>query len=588
MSTSIPGGYRVQVEFDVPVTMRDGTILRANIYQPIGDGPFPVLLSRSPYGKDLPLGEILLPPSHAAHQGYIVVIQDTRGRFSSEGEYVPFIHERDDGFDTVEWAAALPTSNGNVGMYGPSYLGFTQWAAARTNPPHLKALFPMFTWADSFEGTSMRGGAIELGLTRYWTLQNSIETELRRLRAIGDTRLLASTMLRIAIELDSLPGRGYGDLPIIGFGKRRGFDTFESFDESILQRAEATIADLSGVTGGYEDLAIPAFHIGGWYDIFLGGTLRNYIELSRRGKAPQRLLIGPWTHGSQDERIGAVHFGYGSQARLIGLQTDLYSLQFRWFDRFLKDVLNGVDQELPVQIFVMGINRWRAEKEWPLQRAIPIPYYLHSAGYANTANGDGILSQINPGNAEPTDRYMYDPRSPVPTLGGSIMLHPTFQSGPQDQRPIERREDVLVYTSEPLSDPLEVTGPISVVLYAVTDAVDTDFVARLIDVHPDGFARPLADGIIRARSRNGMANESLLTPGEIYQYTIDLWATSNVFLPGHRIRLDITSSNFPRWDRNLNTGAEYNEGTEVITAHQTILHTAQYPSHVVLPIVPAS
>jgi putative CocE/NonD family hydrolase len=580
-------GYSVQVDFDVPAQMRDGTVLRANIFRPLGDGPFPVLLTRLPYGKDFPLGNAVLNAYQVARQGYIVVVQDTRGRFTSLGEWHPFINERADGYDTVEWAAQLPGSSGAVGMYGASYFGFTQWAAARERPPALKAILPFVAWADAQDGMYMRGGAVELGLTRHWSELNSLDTALRRARMTGDPRQVAMAVMRIAGDLDGLPDGGYADLPVKGYSTRRGDDALNDLDLGIEQRNDAQYLDLASVAPGYDALApLPAFHAGGWYDIFLGGTLQNYRELAKRGQAPQKLLIGPWTHGSQDERIGAMHFGFASAAALINLQIDFQSLELRWFDRFLKNNPNGIDQEPPVQIFVMGINQWRNENEWPLSRAVPTPWYLHSNGHANTLSGDGTLSPTAPGT-ESADQYIYDPNNPVPTVGGALLMHPIFQSGPQDQRPVEGRADMLVFTSAPLAQPVEVTGPISVTLFAASDAPDTDFVARLVDVHPDGFAQNLNDGIIRARMRNGVANEALITPGAVYEYQIDLWATSNVFLPGHRIRLDITSSNFPRWDRNLNTAAPYAEGTEAVVAHQTILHDAAHPSHVLLPIVPA-
>lgn len=583
--TSTPRTYSVQTDFDVPATMRDGTVLRANIYRPVGDGPFPVLLTRLPYGKDLPLGSAILNPVQAARRGYIVVVQDTRGRFASGGEWHPFLAEREDGFDSVAWAASLPGSTGVVGMYGASYFGFTQWAAARAGAPQLKALFPFITWADPLAGVFLRGGAIELGTTRNWSEQQALGTTLRRTMPTGDQRLIADGVMKVAADLDALPVRGYAELPVKGYSARRDDDFLTDFDTSIDRRADTAYIDQVSVAGGYDQLELPAFHAGGWYDIFLDGTLRNYMELTKRGKAPQKLLIGPWSHGQQDERVGAVHFGMASALGFINLQIDFNSLELRWFDRWLKDIPNGIEQEPPVQIFVMGINRWRAEPAWPLARAVATPWYLHSQGSANSLKGDGMLSLTVPA-VEPADHYAYDPLNPTPTLGGALLMHTLFQSGPQDQRPVERRADVLVFSSEPLQQPLEVTGPITVTLYATTDAVDTDFVARLVDVHPDGFARNLTDGIIRGRMRDGIANERLLTPGEVYRFDIDLWATSNVFLPGHRIRLDITSSNFPRWDRNLNTGDPIGEGIKAVTAHQTILHDAAHPSHVVLPIVP--
>lgn len=580
-------GYNVQVEFNVPATMRDGTVLNANVFRPSGDGPFPVLLTRLPYGKDFPLGNAVLNAYQAARLGYIVIVQDTRGRFTSVGEWHPFINERADGYDAVEWAAQVPGSNGHVGMYGASYFGFTQWAAAREQPPHLKTLIPFVTWADAQDGMYMRGGAVELGLTRHWSLLNSMDTALRRARGTGDPRQIGGALMRIAGDLDAMPAHGYAELPVKGYSMRRGDDALNDFDMGLDRRNDAEYLDLASVAPGYDALAdTPAFHAGGWYDIFLAGTLRNYMELQRRQRAPQKLLIGPWTHGSQDERIGAVDFGFASTAAFINLQIDFQSLQLRWFDHFLKGVPNGIEQEPPVQIFVMGINQWRMENEWPLARAVPTPWYLHSDGQANSSGGDGTLSPTMPAD-ETSDQYTYDPANPVPTLGGALLVHPRFPAGPQDQRTIEARTDMLVYTSEPLAAPVEVTGPITVTLFAASDAPDTDFVARLVDVYPDGFAQNLTDGIIRARMRDGVANESLITPGQVYEYTIDLWATSNVFLPGHRIRLDVTSSNFPRWDRNLNTDAPYAEGAEGVAARQTILHNAAHPSHVVLPIVPA-
>ncbi len=586
MSGAAFNGFSVHADFDVPVEMRDGVRLRANIFRPVSEGLFPVIVMRMPYGKDFPLASSMLNPNIAARQGFIVVIQDVRGRFTSEGTFTPFLNERDDGYDTVEWAAQLPGSNGNVGMYGASYMGFTQWAAAQTRPPHLKALFPSFTWADAMDGASMRGGAVELGITRNWTMQNAMDTDLRRAQLTGDPMQSYLSLRKMSGELDTMPTHGYFETPITGFGRRRSMDYFDTFDEGVRRRADTDYTKLSGVAGSYDELDFPAYHIAGWNDIFLGGTIRNFTELTKRGKAPQKLMIGPWSHTEQGERIGAVDFGFASSMSFINLQIDFFSLQLRWFNRFLRNEPNGVDAEPPVQIFVMGANTWRYENEWPLARAVATPYYLHSGGSANTLHGNGSLSTEKPLD-EPSDTYIYDPANPTPTLGGALLMHPVFQGGPQDQRPVERRDDMLVFTSEPMQEPVEVTGPITVTLYAASDAPDTDFVARLSDVHPDGFTRSLTDGIIRARMRNGLQNESLITPGQVYEYTIDLWATSNLFLTGHRIRVDIASSNFPRWDRNLNTGGEYGEETSGKPAKQTILHNQQYPSHILLPSVPA-
>jgi putative CocE/NonD family hydrolase len=300
-------------------------------------------------------------------------------------------------------------------------------------------------------------------------------------------------------------------------------------------------------------------------------------------------MIGPWAHGVFTNPIGEMNFGFGSSAAFIDLQIDLMSLQVRWFDHWLKDIDTGMLDEAPIKLFVMGTNVWRDEQEWPLVRAVETRYYLHSNGHANTQHGNGYLTTDLPDVEEPfADHYDYDAANPVITRGGALLMSPEYRPGPFDQRETENREDVLVFTTGELKEDLEVTGQINVHLWAMSSASDTDFVARLVDVHPDGYAQNLTDGIIRARYCNAARGEdpSLIEPGRAYEYEIDLWATSNVFRAGHRIRLDVTSSNFPRWDRNPNTGNEFGADTELAVAHQTILHDREHPSFVMLPIVP--
>ncbi len=313
--------------------------------------------------------------------------------------------------------------------------------------------------------------------------------------------------------------------------------------------------------------------------------------MRQHGSTPEarqsKLLIGPWTHGGFMNPIGELNFGFGASAAFINLQIDFLSLQLRWFDHFLKGAENGITDEAPIKLFVMGANVWRDEQEWPLARAVETHYYLHSNGHANSLRGDGLLSTETPATETP-DQYAYDPAHPVMAHGGALLLSPEFRAGPLDQTATESREDVLVYTTPVLEQDVEVTGPISVHLWAVSSAPDTDFVARLVDVYPNGYAQNLTDGIIRARYRDFSKGEkpTLIEPGKPYEYEIDLWATSNVFKQGHRIRLDITSSSFPRWDRNPNTGHDLGADAELAIAQQTILHDADHPSHVVLPIVP--
>ena len=338
----------------------------------------------------------------------------------------------------------------------------------------------------------------------------------------------------------------------------------------------------------HADIAIPAYNFGGWYDIFMGGTIRNYQRMRELGasdlaRSGQRLTIGPWIHGGSPPSVsGEYNFG----TRAAGAAIDLMGDMLRFYDHVLLGKDNGFADDRPVRLFVMGENAWRREDEWPLSRAVETAYYLHSDGRANSLNGDGALSVETPGD-QPSDSYVYNPVNPVPTVGGGLCCDPAFMAnGAYDQRWVEGREDVLVYSTPPLAEDVEVTGPVSVTLFASSSAVDTDFTAKLVDVEPSGYARNLTDGIIRARYRNPRQPAELIAPGDIIEYTIDLWATSNLFKKGHRIRVEISSSNFPRFDRNMNTGAPIGSDVEFQPALQTIYHTPEYPSRLTLPVVP--
>jgi len=566
----------VTVDLDVPAPMRDGTVLRANIYRPAGEGRWPVLLTRLPYGKDLPLGSAILDPVQAARRGYVVIVQDTRGCGVSDGDFYPFRTEADDGVDTVAWAAALPYSDGQVGMYGASYFGFTQWAAAVRQPPALKAMVPFITWADALDGQAARGGAFEFGISASWTLGMGLGQLFRRYGQ--DPPALGAAVAAWAAELDALGTTGYASLPLAEFAPLRRPEVAPIFFDGLaapLDRAQEPFATTT-VLGKHDRVDVPTLNIGGWYDIFLAGTIANYQAMRAQGK-PSKLLIGPWTHGNQGNPIGERTFGFGAQAGLIALRMDLRGLQLRWFDHWLKGLDTGMLAEAPITLFVMGANVWRNEREWPLARAVETPWYLRAGG---------VLSPERPGD-EPSDRYDYDPADPTPTRGGALLMTPEYPAGPYDQRAIEARPDVLTYVSAPLERDTEVTGPITVRLWAVSSAPDTDFVARLTDVSPDGRSFNVTDGIVRARYRGLAAGEppSPIEPGQAYEYVIDLWATSNVFLAGHRIGFQVTSSCFPRWDRNPNTGHPIGVDAELRVAHQEILHDRQHPSHVMLPLV---
>jgi putative CocE/NonD family hydrolase len=515
---------------------------------------------------------MVLDPVQVARQGYVVVVQDTRGRFRSEGEWAPMRNEADDGYDTVQWAASLPYSDGQVGMYGASYFGFTQWASAIKAPPALKAIVPFITWSDPFNGMAFRGGALELGIHANWHLNMGFDVLLRRHR--GDLPALTRAFQGLAQEIDRLGPEGYASLPLREFPPLVRQDVAPGFFEFFDAADDRSQLDFITVKGRHQQASVPTFSMGGWFDIFCQDTIANYQAMREQG-VPSKLLIGPWTHGAQRNPVGELNFGFGSQAALIDLQVDFQTLQLRWFDRWLKGADNGILSEPPVQIFVMGANLWRRLEDWP-PPATATPVYLREGGR---------LSTEAPGEERP-DEFDYDPSDPVPTRGGALLMSPEYPAGPHDQRPIEERPDVLIFTSEPLEHDTEVTGPISVELWAASSAPDTDFVARLCDVYPDGRSINLTDGIVRARYRDfeSGAGASLLEPGRPYCFDIDLWSTSNVFKAGHRLRLQVTSSCFPRWDRNPNTGHALGVDAELAVAHQTVFHDRERPSHVLLPL----
>jgi putative CocE/NonD family hydrolase len=581
----VPASQALKIETNVAVPMRDGTRLYADIYRPEGPGPCPVLLQRTPYDKSMPLSRNMLDPLKAARHGYVVVIQDTRGRYTSEGEFYAFRDDSHDGYDTVEWAASQPWCSGKVGMYGNSYVGATQWQAAKSCPPHLAAIAPRVTASNYHEGWTYQGGAFELGFNVSWTLGNL--TLANFLSIAARKPIPQDRRVKLAQAVDALEAAfrflPLQELPHLQDGLADYFYDWLAHPDYDDYWKHLSIEE------SHSRITVPALNIGGWYDIFLGGTIRNYLGMREKGatqeaRRGQKLLIGPWQHGSSRGPgiAGDHYFGLGSDP----LAIDLEGVLLRWFDCWLKGAHNGIMDEPPVRLFVMGDNVWRVEQEWPLARAQSINYYLHSQGKANSINGDGALSPQPPGD-EPPDVFLYNPADPVPTRGGPLCCHAYFLAGgAYDQQEIERRQDVLVYSTPPLERDVEVTGPITVTLWAATSAPDTDFTAKLVDVCEHGCARNLTDGIIRARYRESKSTPSLVEPGRAYGYTIDLWATSNVFKAGHRIRVEVSSSNFPRFDRNTNTGKRIAEHAELKPALQTILHSAPYPSHIALPIVP--
>jgi hypothetical protein len=549
--------YEIQFEKDVMMPMRDGVKLAANIFRPKADGKFPVLLARSPYGKgDEKQGDGL----RYVPKGYVVIIQDCRGKGSSEGEWEPFKYDRDDGHDTYKWIVEQPWSNGEIGTFSGSYLGFTQWISA-PGSECVKAMFPVVPLIDPYADACYDGGAFNLSLSFTWGAMVSVKKD-EKLPQIDWAE--AHRVLPLFTWDEKVTGRKVQYL--------RDWVTHTCFDDYWAERS---------ARNHLADITAPMLNIAGWYDIFSRNDLENVNKVRNSAKSEvarkqARILVGPWTHGiSNNGKVGQMDFGKQSV-------IDLGDLQEKWFEHWLKGKDTGVENLAPFRIFVMGRNEWRDEQEWPLARAQYIPYYFHSNGSANTLHGDGVLS-TKPLGAEPADDYVYHPDDPVPTLGGNNLSGP---AGPTDQRKVEERADVLVYTSAELKEELEVTGPVKVVLYASSSAKDTDWTAKLVDVHPDGRAINLCDGIIRARCRESVENPTLIEPGKIYQYNIDVWVTSNVFLPGHRVRVEISSSNFPRYDRNPNTGHPFAQEVDLRKADQRVYHDRDHPSHILLPVIP--
>ena len=546
--------YHVKIENNVPAKMRDGVVLMADVYRPLADGTFPVILQRTPYNRTNNSGENVATASH----GYVVIIQDTRGRYQSQGTFYPFRYESQDGYDTVEWAAALPYSNGKVGMFGGSYVGATQMLASIAKPPHLVSIFPYVTASEYYEGWTYQSGALMQWFASSWTSGLAQDTVSRQVGEISDPKSWVPQLPVDAYRLIALPGAGIAPYFRDWVAHERDDDYWKPWK----------------ISDHYGEMTVKALHSGGWHDLFLKGTIQNYMGMRRSSPAAagQRLLLGPWGHTgtSPEGKIG--DWTFGKQAVL-----DFNQILWNWADYSLKDVQNEYATGAPVRIFIMGENVWRDEQDFPLARAQNTNYYLHQ----------GALTTAAPAADETAEAYGYDPANPVPTIGGRLCCgNNQLPPGPADQHPNEGRSDVLVFSTPPLEKDIEVTGFIHARIYAESSAVDTDFTAMLTDVEPSGYSRLLTDGIVRARYRNSTTKVELIEPGKIYEYDIDLWATSNLFKAGHRIRLAISSSNFPRFDRNLNTGEPALGATRILKAQQKLYHDAAHPSSLVLPVIP--
>ncbi len=547
--------------------MRDGTVLRANVHRPDRGGPYPVLVMRTPYGKG-GSGRF----DRYVQAGYIVVAQDARGRYDSDGQWESFVRfqtrDAEDGYDTVEWAARLPGSNGRVGTFGASYNAFLQWRLAPLRPPSLVVMAARSIPARylDLEGP----GTIRPGRRLHWWV-TSMAPDMRRRADRPGTHTTAEARR----EWNEDQGRKWlYFLPWLDLPR----EAFEDEAEAVRYWLRNPQTDPWKLQEGVPEITVPNLNFVGWWDhcngnMLLDQTIRSQAatEAARDGS---RTIIGPWSHSG----IGRRRFGnldFGPEAAL-----DVTEYEIRWFDYWLKGKPNGIDQTASYRIFVMGDNQWRDEEQWPLRRAQQKTLYLTSQGQSNTPAGDGQLVADLPAT-EGRDRYTYDPENPVPSLHGPAL----FQVA-TDQRPLADRQDILVYQSEPLSERIEVTGHPVVELFASSSTPDTDFFVRLIDVHPDGTARDVSLGMVRARYRLGLENPELIEPGQVVKYTIRMNPTSNAFLPGHRIRLDVTSSDFPNYDRNHNTAADQNADATLQTAEQTIHHGGRQATRILLPWVP--
>ena len=582
--------YKVRVEKSVMVPMSDGVKLSTDLYFPEGAGDkLPVIVIRTPYDKNPWRGE-RYPSYTFAGQGYVVAVQDVRGRYESEGEYIVSAADAKDGVDMVNWAAVQSWSNGKVGTYGCSYLGENQMEMARLRNPNHAAMIPQAAGGSRNYFACYLGGAFELSGCLGWFRESGSKLYFRAPPGTArETFLQNRDYFKVEPTLPKIDYRQvWRHLPLLDMmNKASGPPTdWEGF---VSHEPGDPWWDQFGYVKDTDRFNVPALHINSWYDFGVADTLKLFNQLSRRSETPvagnnQFVIISPTVHCSSE---GASENTMVGERNVGDAQFDFWGTYLKWFDYWLKGIDNGITKMPKVQIYVMGRNKWRAEQEWPLARTQFTKFYFHSDGNAHSRFGTGTLSTAAP-DKEPSDVYVYDPKTPTPSVGGPLCCTGTADapSGVFDQSDVETRQDVLVYSTPVLKEGVEVTGPLEVVLYVSSSAPDTDFTAKLIDVYPDGTAFNVQESILRARYREGFDKKVWMKPGEVYPLKIDLQATSNYFGPGHRIRLEISSSNFPRFDRNLNTGGTQFNETEWKVATNTIHHSKLYPSHIVLPVIP--
>lgn len=566
--------FEVIEERGVEVPMRDGVKLSTDIYRPKTDDKVPVILVRTPYKKEMSE----LDGKFYARRGYAVAVQDCRGRFSSPGEWEPFVNEKADGYDTIEWLAAAPWSTGKVGMLGGSYLGWVQWQALSQNPPHLTTIIPNVSPPDPFFNFPYEYGVFYMYAGIWWA-------DIVASEATGDL-----TGVKMSAVSEKKLGRLLRDLPVIELDKKVLGGENQYWRAWIKNNTNNEYWARASFSEELEGVTIPVFHQSGWFDGDGIGSKLNYAALARHGKSTQKLILGPWGHTAEARRmLGDTDFGPEAA-------PNLPRMYLRWFDHWLKGIDNGIDREPLVSLFVMNSNKWVHGGRYPLEGTQFEKWYLTSGGSANTSKGDGRLTREAPAG-NPPDRYIYDPADPTPD--------PDFYEESEDEEKQEKsieelkarakkrheqvtdaRNDILVYTTEPFNEPYTFVGPVSARLYAASSAKDTDWFMRLIEIKADGEVNTLVGGCLRARFRESLSRPALLEPGQVYAYDIDLWQTGLTVQTGSRLRVEVASASFPMFSRNLNTGGHNEMETEYVAAEQTIYHDAEHPSHVLLPMIP--
>ncbi|PYT21428.1 MAG: hypothetical protein DMG57_38590 [Acidobacteria bacterium] len=575
---------------NIPIPMRDGIRLATDLYFPAERGCYPVLLERTPYGKHQSVMVSIGAPGFLASKGYVVAVQDARGRFASEGLWYPFRDEawgtHKDGFDTIEWLGKQEWSDGQVGTFGGSFAGFNQYLHAGAPSQHLRSMFARQAACSLRDEWVYRGGAFELGFMLMWAARNSLEALRNRISQIE--RICSQG------QLDFLRYRPVVNNPLLS-------DPFDWIKDYLQLQDDESYWKQFDVAQFHETFTVPTYHLASWFDIFLGGSLRNFIGMrnaagSEEARRRHRLTIGPWMHGPRTDseldgqKVGEVDFG--PEAR-----WDYKSEMLRWFDCTLKQKPGGTENQTAVRYFVMGLNRWRTADEWPPSSVLYKEFYFDGRRSGSAASlNDGSLSWT-PGEESATPvRFVHDPNQPVEAAGGNTLYSLTAQqpgeslgwkelnaeAGSRDQRKIEDR--CLTFTSEPFNADLEVTGPVVARLFISSTAADTDFVVRLTDVFPDGRSMLVCDGIQRARYRQSNYRPSLLDPGKVYELVVDLWATSYLFRSGHRLRAVVNSSSFPRFDVNPGTGESSVTATNMVIAENTVYVDRERRSHLLLPL----